>query len=595
MVLNVLVNWRIIVWALALVFLAVGGLTPQGGSLLAGWWVGQVSHSPLRWQVTRQTASCSHWWLHVRRLYRWGSAALGVGLSLWLLGWLLAQPAPPGWAWLCLAALLYTAVGAVHQALLGPCGSVADERAGTPIVQAEAGVSEVTIDLAPILATLGDLSPQDEVSATTREALTAQFERIRAACFRNPAAHALLAQVETQVAQLLTRLLEEALRQELDEYLGFARYERTGVAKPACQHRSGVWRRSLRTMWGSIQVRVPKLRQGNRERPWQILTRYERSFGPWLDVQLALYVLGLSQGDLQETLHLAFGQVLSRKALEHLTDVARQEMETFRQARLEDTPPVLIVDGVNIKVLCPSGTYRVNQRGQRRQVKRAESRVILAALGVWANRQRYTLYFETVEQETKASWQQFFRHLVARGLDTRQLQLVVGDGRPGLGTAIRSVFPSHVKQQRCIFHKLQNLGDNLAYTDLVLNPDLPYREALRQAKIARARAILQDAANIYAGSDIAAIQQRLVDFQRKWAALEPKAVRCFVQDFDLTLNYLRVSFPHKRLIRTTNLLERFFREFRSRADEIGCFGSQAQAETLFYLIARRDKAKHALT
>jgi len=63
---------------------------------------------------------------------------------------------------------------------------------------------------------------------------------------------------------------------------------------------------------------------------------------------------------------------------------------------------------------------------------------------------------------------------------------------------------------------------------------------------------------------------------------------------DLTLNYLRVPFPHKRLIRTTNLLERFFREFRSRADEIGCFGSQAQAETLFYLVLRREKAKHAI-
>jgi len=74
----------------------------------------------------------------------------------------------------------------------------------------------------------------------------------------------------------------------------------------------------------------------------------------------------------------------------------------------------------------------------------------------------------------------------------------------------------------------------------------------------------------------------------------PKAVRCFLKDFDLTLNYLRVPFPYKRLIRTTNLLERFFRESRSRADEIGCFGSQPQAETLFYLILQREKAKHAV-
>jgi hypothetical protein len=70
-------------------------------------------------------------------------------------------------------------------------------------------------------------------------------------------------------------------------------------------------------------------------------------------------------------------------------------------------------------------------------------------------------------------------------------------------------------------------------------------------------------------------------------------IMCHCQ-INLTLNYLRVPFPYKRLIRTTNLLERFFREFRSRADEIGCFGSQAQAETLFYLILQREKAKHAV-
>jgi hypothetical protein len=89
-------------------------------------------------------------------------------------------------------------------------------------------------------------------------------------------------------------------------------------------------------------------------------------------VQLHLYRLGLSQRDLQEILHLGFGQVLSHKAVQHLTDVARREMEAFREAFLDDTPPVIIVDGVNIKVLLPTGLYRTNQCGQRRQEKRRE-------------------------------------------------------------------------------------------------------------------------------------------------------------------------------------------------------------------------------
>jgi len=203
-------------------------------------------------------------------------------------------------------------------------------------------------------------------------------------------------------------------------------------------------------------------------------------------------------------------------------------------------------------------------------------------------------------EQSDANWKQFFRHLKAKGLDTDEVQLVVSDGRPGLHTAIRSQFPDTVKHQRCIFHKLKNLADNgdkrhpLDYGQLQLDPDLPRREAVKQAKKTRARAILQDAADIYASTDLKVIAHRLSDFQQKWRSLEPKAVRRFSNDFDLTLNYLRVPFPHKRLIRTTNLLERFFREFGDRADEIGCFGSQGQAEALFYLILEREKAKRAV-
>jgi hypothetical protein len=92
----------------------------------------------------------------------------------------------------------------------------------------------------------------------------------------------------------------------------------------------------------------------------------------------------------------------------------------------------------------------------------------------------------------------------------------------------------------------------LRYKHLSLQAGLPSREARKLAKETRARAILQDAVVIYASSDLAVIGRRLAEFQRKWGPLEALAVRCFVKDFNLTLNYLRVPFPHKRLIRTTN-------------------------------------------
>lgn len=70
--------------------------------------------------------------------------------------------------------------------------------------------------------------------------------------------------LDAEAQQLIKRLVEEALVRELDEYLGFGRYERTGSAKPAHQHRSGGWTRSLRTMWGSTELVYPNCGMGTK-------------------------------------------------------------------------------------------------------------------------------------------------------------------------------------------------------------------------------------------------------------------------------------------------------------------------------------------
>jgi putative transposase len=560
-----IINWRTGLLTCLLVVIVISGLLlPMNDQFLAGWWVEQQQgENAAGWRVVRRSVSIPRWWQRIYWTCRWGWAGAWLGVSVWVALQVLAHPAPR-WMWLCLFALSYVTIGEIGWLLAGwSDGKQIKMMRVSACPSADMADSvDVTIDLEPLLAELGDLSPTSEEPVVACEALTARLERIQAECYQHPVAQALIGRIEAEVQQLVKQLIEEALVQELDEHLGFGRYERTGEAKPAEQHRSGTYPRGLRTAWGEIEIQVPKLRRGNKDHEWQVIKKYERSFGPWLDAQLHLYVLGLSQRDLQEILHLSFGQVMSIKAIEHLTSVAQKEMEAFRRARLDDTPPVILVDGVNITLQCSTGTYGTNKRGQRRQIKRRERQVLLAALGVWSNKRYRIIYFEVVEQEDKANWKQFFEHLDDRGLDPNRLQLIVGDGRKGLHGAAKAAFPQTVRYQRCIFHKLKNLADNLHYKHLSLNPELPYREARKLAKETRARAILQDAVVIYANSDLAVIQRRLVEFQMKWASIEPLAVRRFVKDFNQTLNYLRVPFPHKKLIRTTNRLERFFREFQ---------------------------------
>lgn len=84
----------------------------------------------------------------------------------------------------------------------------------------------------------------------------------------------------------------------------------------------------------------------------------------------------------------------------------------------------------------------------------------------------------------------------------------------------------------------------------------------------------------------------LLVFAQKWTDLEPDAVRTFIKDFALTLSFYDFDESLHTLIRTSNALERLFREFRNKADEIGAFPNEESCLAIFFLVSRREHAKH---
>ena len=87
---------------------------------------------------------------------------------------------------------------------------------------------------------------------------------------------ALAEQLRREVVNTVKQVLEGALREEVTEFL-----KHLEGKKP---YRSGYYERQLHTQYGTIeQLQVPKLRERNPERQWQILERYQRSLGNLLD------------------------------------------------------------------------------------------------------------------------------------------------------------------------------------------------------------------------------------------------------------------------------------------------------------------------
>jgi transposase-like protein len=109
-----------------------------------------------------------------------------------------------------------------------------------------------------------------------------------------------------------------------------------------------------------------------------------------------------------------------------------------------------------------------------------------------------------------------------------------------------------------------------------------------EAKQHRRFQIIADAYAIYDADLESDAQLRLLDFQEKWQLLEPDAVRTFIKDVQLTFSFYQFDSDLHYHIRTTNHLERLFREFRSNSDVIGAFPNETNCLTVFWLVVERD-------
>jgi transposase-like protein len=416
-----------------------------------------------------------------------------------------------------------------------------------------------------------------------------QVDRIWYASFQTDLADTLAAHLRRHALAGVQAALETALDEELEAHRQHDRQH----DHSASLHRSGTYTRRVLTTHGFIpDLRVPKLRGGNCARSWQVLTRYQLAMPLLLDQALYLYTLGLSIRDLQEALYVLFGHVLSREAVNRVTRAAQSPMDTWRTQPITDTPPILLVDGVWGQVLQPTGAMWIDQSGHERREMRGQDQVMLTVMGVWPDGRHQIIHYQLAAAEDTAAWSALLAALIGRGLDAATVQLVVSDGSTGLPAALATHLPN-AKQQRCVVHKIRGLERAFCYRDLtMLDPLTQEPLTYEAARRLRRQQLSTDAHAIFEAPTRAEADARLAAFRATWGGLEAEVVRLLTKDGDACLTFYQFDQPLHRLIRSTNLLERFFREFRTKSDEIGAFPNDVSCQVVFHLIVIRDDAKH---
>ncbi len=341
----------------------------------------------------------------------------------------------------------------------------------------------------------------------------------------------------------LKHFVESSLRDALSWKLGIGWYQR-GEGRRG--YRNGSYLRTLVSPYGMVEIEVPRPRKGSYEHKlWDahgLLTSEAR------ELVLETYLSGPSTRRVGGVLERVLGHKVSAGTVSAICQGLDDLVRRYWSSPLDDAWEYLLLDGVVVK---------------NRSAVGAEKRCVLVAMAISGTGRRQILSFKQVESESEVCCCSFLESLYKRGFEGKNLKLISTDGSPGLIAAVESVWP-HVPRQRCWAHKLRNFANKL--------------------RKCNEKACLDGAKLIYLAPNRTEAAKRFRAWREKWVELEPKAVACLEADIEELLEFFGVPERFQKSVRTTNPIERVFREVRRRTRTISCFTNRRSVDRMLYAV-----------
>ena len=345
----------------------------------------------------------------------------------------------------------------------------------------------------------------------------------------------------------MKELIEHRMHNGIDAFLEQMR------AAGLPDRRNGSFGSHLVTEVGELELRIPRTRTFS---ALSILQGFARRSASVERTILMCFLLGLSTRKVGPALLSILGEPTSPSTVSDIAKQLDRSVQAYHQRTLSDQYEVLVLDGIVMKRKTGTG---------------AQSRTMLVALGIKPDGSKEIIDFRQVAGESGTAWEGFLNHLYQRGLKGDALKLLIVDGGKGLLAALDLVY-GQVPLQRCWAHKTRNVLNHVKRAD--------------HGKVKRSLHRISHARNLREAQKAA---QRFV---LRWQATYPKAVQCLQNDLPELLSFLQVKtgLPAS-VLRTTNAIERRFREVRRRSRPMGTFSDRTSMERILYAIFTHENLK----
>lgn len=326
--------------------------------------------------------------------------------------------------------------------------------------------------------------------------------------------------VQDMLKGLLGGTLQEMLEAEMDEHLGYSKYDYKN--KDTDDSRNGYSKKTVTSSMGPIDLDIPRDRNG--EFDPQIVKKHQRDVSSIEDQVLSMYAKGMTTRDISAHLRDVYGVEASAEMISHMTDRILPIAKEWQNRPLEKKYAIVFMDAVHFHV-----------REDNRTVKKA----VYVAIGTKLTGQREVLGMWIGGNESAKYWLGVLNEIKNRGVE--DIFIVSVDGLTGFGEAIHAVYPQ-TEIQRCIVHQIRYSTKFISYKDI--------------------KAYMADLKKVYKADTEQLALDALDDLEKEWGQKYATSVASWKNNWPQLSTYFKYPKEMRTIIYTTNSIENFNRQLR---------------------------------
>jgi len=342
------------------------------------------------------------------------------------------------------------------------------------------------------------------------------------------------------LSELYKRGVESMLKGEIEAHLGYSKHEqRTGSEN----YRNGYQKKNIKTEHGSINIEVPRDRNGSFE-PVVVPKRSRLSQGIE-NLIISLYAKGMSNSDIEDELREIYGFSVSTSTISLITDKINEDILVWQNRPLEPIYFVVWLDAIVFKV---------------RENSKVINKAVYLAVGLRADGNKEVLGMWLGKNESAAFWMSVLTDLRARGV--QDILVTVSDNLNGFSQTIKSVFPKS-NAQICVVHQIRNATKYVVWKDK--------------------KNFTKDMKNIYTAPNQEAAKAAFNDFKKNWYHKYSYAVDSWERNWQELTTFLEFPVEIRKIIYTTNIIENLNGKIRKYTKNKMAFPTDQALKKAVYL------------